>query len=275
LIWPFDLAVFYPHPRGDFSWLAVVAAALLLGTLCALAFRFRRACPSFFVGWFWFLGMLVPTLGIVQVGGQAMADRYAYLPGIGIVLALVFTLADALRTRPRLVAALSVALLCALGVQTRAQLHHWRDSEALFRQALAVTARNHIAHTQLAHALIQQGRQREAIPHLRSALQLDRNGLDALNNLAWALATDASSSPQTAREAQALARRAAELAPDDPGVLDTLAVAHARTGDFRSAIEIAKRGRLLAERSGDRQLLEVFETRLELFRARRTYSEAR
>jgi Flp pilus assembly protein TadD len=166
-----------------------------------------------------------------------------------------------------------VAALGTLASQSRVQLEHWRDSETLFRHALAITEKNHIAHTQLAEALLQRGRMAEAVPHLRSALKFDRENLDALNNLAWALATDATSSRDEVREAESLALHAARMAPDDPNVLDTLAVAHARGGDYSRARAAAERALTLAKQSGNQSLVGILNERLARFRAGRPYTE--
>jgi tetratricopeptide (TPR) repeat protein len=273
LVWPTDLAVFYPHPRSDLPSFVVAASALLLAAVTALAVRARREHGQLLTGWLWFVGMLVPTIGIVQVGGQALADRYAYLPCVGLLLALVWTAAERLQARPRLAVALSMTLLLLLGAQSRRQLAHWHDSESLFRHALAVTERNHVAHTQLAHALIVKGDRDEAVPHLRSALSFDRDNIDALNNLAWLLATDPAASPAATAEGLELARRVVSLAPDDPSLLDTLAIAEARVGNFERALVIANRALVQARVRGDTKLGALLERRLELFRARRPLLE--
>ena len=156
--WPARLAYFYPHPalveRTETS--AAIAAALFVAALSVLAWKLRRRQAHVFVGWFLFLGMLVPVLGLVQVGEQARADRYAYLPTIGVYVALVWTLAELARDRPLLRrGSILVApfVLAALGLVTRAQAATWKDSEALYRHALSTTDRNYAAHSALASVL--------------------------------------------------------------------------------------------------------------------------
>ena len=157
--WPSGLAVFYPHPGSGLPlWKPLLAAALLLGlTLLALRSWPRRGYLA--VGWLWFLGMLVPTIGLVQVGSQAHADRYMYLPLAGLAIALAWGAPDlcAARARRRVALAGAALLVVALlAVATRLQLRHWHDSVALFEHALAVTEDNHIAHAQLGAAYAEQ-----------------------------------------------------------------------------------------------------------------------
>jgi tetratricopeptide (TPR) repeat protein len=142
--WPHALAVYYPvnEPRSLLE--AALASAGLLA-LTAAALRLRGSRPYLAVGWLWFVGMLVPMIGLVQVGGQALADRYSYLPQTGIALALAWLAVDLLPPRREARAALAAtaaAALLALGAATRAQLSYWRSSESLYRHTLAVTGEN-------------------------------------------------------------------------------------------------------------------------------------
>ncbi|HVG10043.1 MAG TPA: tetratricopeptide repeat protein [Thermoanaerobaculia bacterium] len=156
---PSRLAVFYPMPTEFPAW-KVAGAALLLASLTVLALRAARYVT---VGWLWFLGTLVPVIGIVQVGGQAMADRYTYLPAIGLFLIAVWGF-------PR--KAVWVPILLALAIGTRLQLRHWEDSESLFRHAAAVTERNFIAHLHLAQIHADRGERGPALEHFRTTLEI-------------------------------------------------------------------------------------------------------
>jgi tetratricopeptide (TPR) repeat protein len=151
-LWPRHLAVFYSHPERWLVW-QTVGAAILLAVLTALALWCLRRRPYLAVGWFWFLGMLVPVLGLVQVGMQSMADRYTYLPLVGIFIILAWAAAEGL-TAARLPAWLGalagVALLAACGAGTRSQIRVWRNTETLFTHAAAVTPDNWVAHNNLA-----------------------------------------------------------------------------------------------------------------------------
>ena len=148
--WPNNLAVYYPlPPTGIPTWQVIGAAFLLIG-ITALCFFQRRNRPYLIVGWLWFLGTLVPVIGFVQVGGQTMADRYFYIPSIGLFIAIVFGLADLARSwriAPSLSAAIAAGVLLILATLTNAQIQRWRDSFTLFEHTLAVTPPNlHIEH---------------------------------------------------------------------------------------------------------------------------------
>jgi tetratricopeptide (TPR) repeat protein len=151
LVWPARLAAFYPHPNsvgGQPPYPAAALAGLVLALASAWALSQWRRRPWLAVGWFAFLGMLVPVLGFVQVGSQARADRYTYLPAIGIGIAVVWSVRELVGARPRrraLAAAATLAVLAGLAVATRAQLAHWRDTGTLYRRALAVTEKNFLA----------------------------------------------------------------------------------------------------------------------------------
>ena len=185
LLYPADLAVFYPYP--DHWPIAVVAAAaLLLLAVNALALSQRRNHPFFLVGWFWFIGMLAPVLGLIQVGEQAMADRYTYLPSIGLLLALVWgsvVLASRWRSQQAFLSTSGVALALLAAFATRRQIQFWRDSQTLFTHTLAVTRNNYLAHNNLGTAFDQMGRIEEAIAHFRQGLAIKPDFVLAHNNL--------------------------------------------------------------------------------------------
>jgi tetratricopeptide (TPR) repeat protein len=187
--WPADLAVFYPHP-GHWPVAQVVFAAILVAGLCLGALWFGRRIPFAAMGWFWFLGMLVPAIGLVQVGSQSMADRYTYLPLIGIFIILSWGAAEVLaRWRlPKAVIGIMAGLaVVACAVRTEGQLRHWQDGESLFRYALAVTKGNFVAHNNLGNALMHEGRVDEAIAHYQKALAIQPDYDLAHNNLGFAL----------------------------------------------------------------------------------------
>ena len=163
--WSVRLAVLYPHlGRLLPNWeILASAVALLLVTVLVIHWRNHRYLV---VGWFWFLGTLVPVIGIVQVGVQAMADRYAYLPYIGLFICVVWGLAETAREwkiPAAWLGVLALLVLGTLGVLSRRQLAYWHDSETLWRHTLAVTQRNYMAHDGLARALAKQGLVEDAI----------------------------------------------------------------------------------------------------------------
>jgi len=173
--WPVGLSVFYPHPGGSLATGRVVTAAgiLLAVTVAALALLRRR--PEVAVGWFWYLGVLVPVIGLVQVGQAARADRYTYLPLIGLSLPLVWaaaSVASRSRTARALVVGVTLAALTALGFSTHGQVQRWRDSLSLFRHALEVTENNHVAHINLGVSLLSDEHHALAAWHLERALQI-------------------------------------------------------------------------------------------------------
>lgn len=176
--WPQDMAAFYPYPQA-ISLLHVVLSVAVLIAITALAVYLRRR-PYFLVGWFWYMVSLVPVIGIVQVGMQSMADRYAYIPSIGIFILIGFGLADltrAGRMNPRYAVALASSVVLALAVLCYRQVGYWENGETLFRHALAVTQNNHVAHNGLGLYLKSKGRLREAEQQIKNALAITpRNG---------------------------------------------------------------------------------------------------
>ncbi len=205
--WPRGMAFFYPHP-GAWPTSTVLLAAVILAAVTAVVLGLLRREPAAAVGWFLFLGMLVPTIGVIQVGGQAMADRYTYLPSIGLFVTLAW-LGAALTTRGRgarvVVGAAALVALVACGVRTREQLGHWRNSEALFRHALAVTENNFMAHNNLGNALMHDGKVDEAMAQYERALAIQPRSVNALHNLATALLRKGRTEQAIARFQQALA----------------------------------------------------------------------
>jgi tetratricopeptide (TPR) repeat protein len=187
--WPLRLSPCYPRRPVLPPWQVALAAGLLV-SITAIAVRWRRQRPYLLVGWLWYVGMLLPVIGLVQFGLQAEADRFTYLPQIGLAIALAWTAADACRTWPRFRPACAVAAACAvmiLAVFAWRQTSYWRDSETLWTHALACTSRNAVAHNGLGDALSELGRADEAERHFQEALEIDPNYVEAHNNLGVAL----------------------------------------------------------------------------------------
>ena len=182
--WPSHMAVFYPHPGNSLRMSQVAMAALLLLAITLVVLKYARAYRYVAVGWFWFVGTLVPMSGIVSLGDHAMADRYAYLPYIGLFLMVCWTVAEwaAQRHLPmRALATLSLVALIALVIVARIQLNYWQDNVTLWTHALDVTADNSIAETSLGSALMEEKRFDEALLHYRVALAI--SPLDPVANL--------------------------------------------------------------------------------------------
>src|SRR6266704_2533135 len=181
--WPNDLAVYYPlAPRGIPGWQIVGAAFLLIG-ITAFCFLQRKIRPYLIVGWLWFLGTLVPVIGLVQVGGQTMADRYFYVPSIGLFIALVFGLTDVAkswRVAPLLGAGVALGVLLILATLTNAQIHRWNDSFTLFKHALTVAPPSVIVEDCLGLAMHKSGQLEEAVAHFEKALKMRPDDYTAL-----------------------------------------------------------------------------------------------
>lgn len=175
MIWPADLSPLYPHPENHLSLWKIAGSFFILILISALVFLRRRSNPYLLVGWFWYVGMLLPVIGLVQVGAQGWADRYTYLPGIGIYIALVWLFAEAtirLPYRRQLSAIGAACILIACAVVARKQTQIWRDSETLWNRALAVTKDNHLAHNGLGMLEEKQGRLDEALSRYRTAAEI-------------------------------------------------------------------------------------------------------
>jgi tetratricopeptide (TPR) repeat protein len=188
MLWPARLAVFYPHPGAGLAWSRVALCALLLLLVSALVWRQASRRPYLLVGWLWYLGTLVPVIGIVQVGSQAMADRYAYVPLLGIFLMLAFLADEAAGGARRALGAAALLLLAVLGVLTARQARFWHDSRSLFEHALRVTEKNYVAETNLGLVYAKELRWEEAIASFRRALAIRPSHAEARANLGVALA---------------------------------------------------------------------------------------
>ncbi|MHC4336752.1 MAG: tetratricopeptide repeat protein, partial [Planctomycetota bacterium] len=190
MIWPSRLAVFYPHPGDKLAMWQAATAALLLLVISIWIIRLAPKRRYLLVGWLWYLGTLVPVIGLVQVGVQALADRYTYVPltGLFIIIAWGFgDLAVKWRYRKILYSASMLTVLLALAICTHLQLRHWRNGVTLFEHAIEVTNNNHIAHNNLGVLLKSQGNLNEAISHYHQALQIKSDFAKAHYNLGGAL----------------------------------------------------------------------------------------
>jgi tetratricopeptide (TPR) repeat protein len=191
MFFPTRLAVFYPYPSDIPLWQAGLTAVVLAG-ISTVVLRAFRTYPYLAVGWLWYLVTLAPVIGVVQIGAQARADRYMYVPMVGLSIMLAWGAADWLRRVPRgrtAAAVLAAAACLCCAALARTQVPYWRNSESLFRHALAVTGGNYLAHNNLGIALEEiPGRLPEAIAHYQAALRINPNCAEAHNNLgnAWA-----------------------------------------------------------------------------------------
>jgi Tfp pilus assembly protein PilF len=187
--WPAKLAVYYPYSHDLPVWRAVAAGVALAG-ITLLVLRWFRPRPYLAVGWFWYLGTLVPVIGFVQVGGQSSADRYTYLPMVGLAIMLSWGAADLAKRYPRarsVAAVLAVAACSACLVLTWLQLRYWANSGTLFEHAVEVTAGNYIAQNNLADYYLTQMRNEDAWGHAIAALRIKPDYPEAHINLATIL----------------------------------------------------------------------------------------
>ena len=304
--WPVNLSSFYPHPDHWGSWLVTGATAVLI-LLTAAVWRGRRRFPFALMGWLWFLGMLVPVIGIVQVGNQAFADRYTYLPLVGVMVALVWLAAEGIR-RYRSANLLGLAVLATLAWCTRSQLATWKDTGVLFGHSLAVNPtsvqalygygaylvdvgrldegkrfleeaiRLHPDYPEalgtLGNTFAGQGKYAEAIRFYQAALKAQPDQEGVLNNLAWLLASCPDAAFRNGPEAVRLATRACELTGyAQPLLIGTLAAAQAEAGDFPAAIATAERAAALASALHLDQVAAKNRELLQLYRQGQPFHE--
>lgn len=287
LFWPTNLSPIYPYSIAVETWHWAIATGLIIG-FTGFAWHWRGRLPFVFVGWLWFLGTLVPVIGIVQVGSQAMADRYTYIPLIGLVWMLVWLaalFANTVRLPKLALTVASAILLAGLTWRTTAQLKYWRNTETLFRHTLALWPKNAqalfglgsylVAHgrteegKKLLERLVQlrpdyaealgtlasvfdnEGRYDKAVDYYQRALGVQPNQAALLNNFAWLRAACPDPSVRDGTEAVLLATKACELTGyGKPLFIGTLAAAQAETGQFRLAVRTAEQAVALATSLG-------------------------
>ena len=346
MLWPVNLAVFYPHPENRLPLWQISSSFLLLICVTAVAIALRKQRPYLITGWLWYLGTLVPVIGLVQVGWQGRADRYTYLPQIGLYIAVTWALTDLTTSWRHQRTILSAAALLTIGLLSWGawvQTSYWRNSETLFKHALAVTTNNDVAennlgivflqkgqldeaisllkaavdlrpdnspaHENLAKALLQKGQVADALVHYRKLLELQpdnmevhnivgtvlvqqgqiREGVEewqkvleiqpdngnALNNLAWVLATAPDDSLRDGSRAVQLAEQALQISGDRiPIVFRTLAAAYAENQQFPQAIETAQQGVELANKQGNFALAAELQSSIALYQENRPLRDA-
>jgi len=184
LLWPVNLAVFYPYEYVLPPWKILFSAAVIL-VITLIVMYYIRKKPFLFVGWYIYLGTLVPVIGLVQVGSQAMADRYTYVPSLGITFVLAWGIPSIIenqKLRKRFLAPVAVIFLSLLMLLTWQQCHYWKNSVTVFIHAISVTKNNALAHNQLGLAFYEQGRDREALYHFDKTILLQPAQDSAYNN---------------------------------------------------------------------------------------------
>jgi tetratricopeptide (TPR) repeat protein len=233
--WPSDLSVYYPLPAdGHPAWQVALAALLLLG-LSAGALRLAGRTPHLLFGWLWYLGTLVPVIGLVQVGDQVMADRYTYIPLVGLFVAAAWGIGAWAGKNPLIrvgAAGAATAALLALSAAAHAQVRHWSDSRTLFERVLAVTTDNYLFHNNLGVLNFEEGKTEEAIAHIREAIRLRPYYEQAHDNLGAVLLKAGK-----AEEAIAHFREAIRIRPDYAQAHDDLGAALVKAGKLEEASE--------------------------------------
>jgi Flp pilus assembly protein TadD len=231
---PANLAVFYPHPRSGLPLREILGSGAVLLAISAVAIVLRRKQPWFIVGWLWYLGMLVPVIGIVQSGDLARADRYTYLPHIGLYLLVTWTATNSRHfPRPgnRGAGAVAAILVALLALASRRQTAHWEDSESLWRHTMTCTRDNYIAHHNYGAFLAERGRVEEAHHQFQEALRVKPDYSDALSNLGNLLA-------RTGRFTEAIDhfQAALKILPNDWRLHRNLGIAFLRAERHEEAI---------------------------------------
>jgi protein O-mannosyl-transferase len=313
MVWPSRLAIYYPHSDSSISIPYAVISAILLLAVTIFILRFAKKYRYLVTGWFWYLGTLVPVIGLIQIGSFAMADRYTYITLTGLFIIIAWGAPDLLsgwRYKKIVLTLSALLIILAMSICTHFQLRYWRNSITLFQHDLDVTGDNYIAHICIAEPLFEQSRFDEATVHLTEALRLDPNSVRAhydlgqvlvqkgkvneaiehfekvlqlapdwvepMNNLAWLLATSKETAIYNPDKAVVLAKRACELTKyKQPDLLDTLAVAYAAAGDFSKAVETAEKALELCQSSEQNTLKSEIENRLALYKAGKPYIETK
>lgn len=233
-LWPSGLAIYYPFPSSGHPWWRTTATALLLAAVSGLILAQLRRRPFLAVGWFWFLGMLLPVIGLLQVGWQALADRYTYLPLVGLFFIPAWGLPEIFRSRRHgvMLGIGGGALLTALTAAAAVQAGYWRDGGTLYTHTLAVTAKNWLIHNNLGLLRYEEGRYDEALSEYSETLRIRPDYAEARNNIGVVLV-------KVGRIEEGIAqyREALRLRPDLSGCRLNLAHALASSARFGEALE--------------------------------------
>ncbi len=230
---PIKLSIFYPHDSDPALWVVLVSG-LFVGVATYLALHLRKTHPYVLFGWSWYLISLLPVIGIVQIGAQSMADRYTYLPLIGLFVVAAWglpELAPVADWRRSAVFATTFVVICACMLLTERQVRHWKNSATLFGHAVSVTANNYLAHHKLGEAMLEQGRNDDAAEEFSNALRIKPNLGAAHDKLGLILVEAGRFSEAIDRFDQALRAN-----PNDPNILNNMGVALGRAGRVDEAL---------------------------------------
>ena len=238
MFWPVNLIPFYVHPENRLETWRLAIAILFLAFVTVIAFARRRKNPYLIIGWLWYLVMLVPVIGIVQVGLQGHADRYTYLPQIGLLIALVWLLYDLAQSHAHkmILSVAGVMIVGTLSILSAKQTGYWRDTEALWRHTLDVTPNSDVAHAGLGGILFARGQINDAIDHYETALRLRDGNVAAHFGLARALVAE-----QKTDAAISHLQKTLEIQPDYIAASNDLGVLLASKGEIKDAIAAWRR----------------------------------
>ena len=235
MVWPARMAAFYPHPENRLPLWEIVAALILLVAFSAAAVALRKRRPYVLVGWLWYLGMLVPVIGILQVGWQGRADRYTYLPEIGLYILIAWSAVDLSakwRHHREILALSAAAVIGTLSWRAWIQTSYWRDSETLWSHTLEVTRNNDVAQNNLGIVLLQRGDVDQAITRFKSAIELRPENAPAHDNLAKAFLQKGQ-----AADAMVQYRKLLEIQPENAEGRNILGTILIQQGRIKEAIE--------------------------------------
>ena len=301
MVYPRGLALLYPYPVNGIPVWKSTAAFILLLVITIYVFRSAKTRRYIAVGWLWYLVMLVPVCGLIQVGEHALADRYTYLPLIGIFIIIAWGVPDlAANLRYRKIGSYILAgvLLVSMLIATRAQAAYWKNDLTLFGRSVDVTKNNHVMHNNYGNALAQrglldeaaeqylkvltmkprylktlsnlgkifqlQGKTDEAIIYFRRALDISPKNIKILNNLGLALQKQG-----TFDDSIIYLNESLRIRPGQPDILDNLAFAYYNLGEFDKAIQAAERAVKIAELSGNNQLVRIIQQQLDQYKKER------
>jgi len=234
-IWPQSLAVFYPHTLGIMSLWNVLLAAFAIAGISFFSIRLLKQHPYVAIGWFWYLGTLVPVIGLIQVGSQGMADRYTYIPLIGLFIIVVWGMPDLLKkshSNKIILTVFAIILIFVFSTRSYFQIRHWENSATVFKNAIQTTKNNWLAHRELGLALMRKGKLDEAVFYYKKALQIRPKYLTALDNLGMTL-------HQLGRFEEALFyySKALKIYPNDSGIHNNTANVLTALGKLEEAIK--------------------------------------
>lgn len=277
-LWPTELGIFHPFQPVP-TWQGIAATVLLAAVTLALVLK-RRQAPWALMGWLWFLGTLAPVIGIIQVGGQAWADRYVYIPHMGLFWALAWGVLSVWKQLEGrlpskklqtggIIAGCVLGLVLAMSAHTQAGV--WKNSETLYLQTLSDGVPNYNVRYNLGVYYSKQGRRADAIKQYRLSLEAKPDNYKAMNNLAWLLAASPEEDLRDGMEAVRLAQQSLQITGPDPGVLDTLAVALAEAGRPYQALDLARKAAAAARKAGMNEIAGEIEKKIPFYEQGRAF----